>query len=102
MSNRDPTTGRFLMGHNGGPGRPKGSRNKLGEEFLVDLYESWLEYGKDALRTVATTDPVAYIRIIVSVIPKEDKAEERRDPFADLSDDELDAMLGLLRERLEQ
>jgi hypothetical protein len=26
--------GRFILGSNGGPGRPKGARNRLGESFL--------------------------------------------------------------------
>ena len=26
--------GRFITGNSGGPGRPKGSRNRLGEDFL--------------------------------------------------------------------
>ena len=32
--------GRFLTGNSGG-GRPKGSRNKLGEKFIEDAYEEW-------------------------------------------------------------
>jgi hypothetical protein len=35
---RDPTTGRFLTENNVGPGRPRGSRNKLTTEFLDALY----------------------------------------------------------------
>ena len=33
--------GRFVPGNNGGAGRPKGSRNLLGEAFIADLYEHW-------------------------------------------------------------
>ncbi len=29
QSERDPTTGRFLMGHKGGPGAPKGHRRQV-------------------------------------------------------------------------
>lgn len=43
MADRDPETGRFLTG-NGGGGRPKGSRNKLGEQFLEALAQDFAEY----------------------------------------------------------
>src|SRR5262249_7899277 len=31
--------GRFRAGGIGGPGRPRGSRNKLGEDFIAAVYE---------------------------------------------------------------
>jgi hypothetical protein len=37
MAERDPDTGQFLVGHSGIGGRPKGSRNKLGEAFLLGV-----------------------------------------------------------------
>ena len=40
--------GRFLKGTIGGPGRPKGSRNKLGEEFIQALYADFLMAMLDA------------------------------------------------------
>jgi hypothetical protein len=59
-------------GQSGNPkGRPQGSRNKLSEDFLADLHESWLALGKAALVTVAWTDPVAYVRLVASLIPRE-------------------------------
>jgi hypothetical protein len=59
-------------GQSGNPkGRPQGSRNKLSEDFLADLHESWLAFGKPALMTAAWTDPVAYVRVVASLMPKE-------------------------------
>jgi Family of unknown function (DUF5681) len=59
-------------GQSGNPkGRPQGSRNKLSEDFLADLYESWLALGKAALVTAAWTDPVAYVRLVASLMPRE-------------------------------
>ena len=40
---RDPKTGRFLKGGKGGPGRPKGSRSKLSEDFFKALVEKGAE-----------------------------------------------------------
>ena len=45
---RDRETGRFQPGNNGG-GRPRGSRNKLGEQFLNDLV------GADVIPGTCTT-----------------------------------------------
>jgi len=44
MSEKDPKPGRFLTGNSGG-GRPKGSRNKLGEQFLEALVQDFTEHG---------------------------------------------------------
>ncbi|MGO4449093.1 hypothetical protein AB4Y96_09210 [Phyllobacterium sp. TAF24] len=33
----------------GNPGRPEGSRNKLGEQFLSDLLASWEANGPDVI-----------------------------------------------------
>jgi len=41
MPDLDPKTKRFLPGNNASRGRPKGSRNKLGEAFLQDMQEAW-------------------------------------------------------------
>ena len=70
QSGRDPSSGRFLTGNSGG-GRPKGSRNKLGQQFINDLYDEWQKSGPQVLKTVAETDPVALMRCVASILPKE-------------------------------
>jgi hypothetical protein len=52
-------------------GRPRGSRNKLSEDFLADLHESWLAFGKPALMTAAWTHPVEFVRVVASLMPRE-------------------------------
>jgi hypothetical protein len=76
MSNngRDSTTGRFLTGNIGG-GRSKGSRNKLATEFIDALYEQWLRSGPKVLRTVAETDPVAFMKCVASILPRQIEAD---------------------------
>ena len=40
-------------GESGNPaGRPKGSRNKLGEEFITGLCHDWCQHGAAALKKV--------------------------------------------------
>ena len=60
--------GRFLTGNNGG-GRPKGSRNKLGEKFIEDAYAEWQKSGPAALKTMAETDPGGFVRMIAGILP---------------------------------
>jgi hypothetical protein len=76
----------------GNPGRPKGSRNKLSEDFLRDICEIWDQHGKDALLTVAQNDPAKFVQVAASLIPKEMKIETVR-RAAELSDDELAAII---------
>ena len=55
--------GRFQTGNIGGPGRPKGSRNKLGEDFISAIYEDWTEHGAAVLKQVRQTSPSTYLRV---------------------------------------
>src|SRR5262245_23710360 len=64
-------TGQFVVGHSGLGGRPRGSRNKLGEQFLMDLHGEWLQSGASALKRVAKDDPVAFVKVVASILPRE-------------------------------
>lgn len=73
----EPRGGRFVTGGKPGPGRPKGSRNKLGEEFVRALHDSFKLRGVEAIDRVVTDEPGKYLTIIANVIPKEiDLGEE--------------------------
>jgi len=67
---KDDKTGRFLTGNIGG-GRPKGSRNKLGEAFLEDMLADWEANGPAAIREVRETKPDAYLKVVASILPKD-------------------------------
>jgi hypothetical protein len=69
---RDPETGQFVQGYKGG-GRPKGSRNKLGEKFIADAYADWCKHGIEALQRMRANDPSGYVRVIAGILP--DKLE---------------------------
>ena len=75
-------------GQSGNPaGRPKNSRNKLGEAFIADLHDAWLEGGSDAIRRCMEEKPAEFIRIIASLIPKE--LDVTVDHYDHMSDEQL-------------
>lgn len=84
---KDETTGRFLPGNSGGPGKPKGARNKLGEAFIQALHDSFNEHGPETIETVRTEKPDQYLKVIASLLPKE--MTLNISDAENLSDDEL-------------
>lgn len=68
---KDNDTGRFLPGNNGGAGRPKGARNKLGEAFIEDMLADWEANGPAAIVQVRTEKPDAYLKVVASILPKD-------------------------------
>lgn len=92
---RDVAT-RFGPGQSGNlKGRPKGSRNRFSEEFFADLHESWLLHGPATLERVRLEHPVEYLKLFVRLLPK--KYSPPRDPWDDMSDEELEQGVMLLR-----
>ena len=68
MGNRE-TALRNLPGP--GPGRPKGSRNKLTEDFIKALADDFGEHGEDAIALVREKKTDSYLMTIAKLIPKE-------------------------------
>ena len=62
----------WKAGQSGNPrGRPKGSRNKISEAFLADLYEDWEGNGVEVIRQVREERPADYLKVVASVLPKD-------------------------------
>jgi hypothetical protein len=92
----------FKPGQSGGP--TKGARSKLGEDFVNELYENFAVHGAAAIERLCEEDPAAYLRIIVSVLPKELKIDRRPDagPLSHLTDEELTALVCAARNAVAQ
>ena len=72
----------------GNPGRPKGSRNKLGEAFIAALHDDFLAHGPETIVTVREEKPDQYLKVIASLLPKEMNLNVN-DTFSEMTDDEL-------------
>ena len=68
MNNLKP----FEPGQSGNPkGRPKGSRNKLSEDFLKALHDDFMIHGVAAIENMREEKPSEYVRVIASLVPKD-------------------------------
>jgi hypothetical protein len=87
----------FEPGRSGNPkGRQKGSRNRLGEEFLAALYADFQANGPAAIVRVREEKPDAYLKVIASLLPREIRIEEP----SDMTDEELDQRIRDLSDAL--
>ena len=81
--------GRFISG-NSGSGRPKGSRNKLGEASSMTFYQDWQANGVDVIAKARADRPHEYLKVIASILPKD--VNMNVSPFEHLTDDELELL----------
>jgi len=94
---QDKKTGRFVSGNIGG-GRPKGSRNKLGEAFVSDLLSDWEENGPAAIAVVRAERPQDYLKVVASILPKDVNVNVR--PLEEMTNDQLRQQIGQLAKEL--
>ncbi len=83
---KDEKTGRFLTGNIGG-GRPKGSRNKLGEEFLQDMLHAWQTQGQEVIARVIEERPQDFMKVVASLLPRD--VNLNVNSMEEVTDDEL-------------
>lgn len=86
----------FEPGNNANPhGRPKGSRNKLGEDFIHALAEDFKEHGVAAIASMRQDKPNEYVKVVASLLPKH--VEIKDVTLDELERDELAALLDAVR-----
>ena len=94
--------GRFLSGvGNGGSrgGRPRGARTKFTEQFFEDIREAWARDGASVISRAFFQDPVASLKAVAGLMPREAKLEVTR-PTDGLSDDQLERMIAFAEAKL--
>jgi hypothetical protein len=67
-------------------GRPKGSRNKLAESFIRDVYEKWEDQGPAVLTETIKRKPWEFVKIVAGLMPQK---LEITNKFQSLPDAEL-------------
>src|SRR5580692_6899256 len=79
-------------------GRPKGSRNRLGEQFIQALQADFEKHGVSTIQKVRTDRPHEYLKIVASLLPKQ--IEIKEGAFDDLSDEQLTVLVMAARSTL--
>ena len=80
----------FKPGNPGGPGRRKGSRNKLAESFLDALHRDFQAHGVEAIEAARAESPLGYVKLIAGLSPQKFEVEASR---IAVSDDDLLAII---------
>tara|TARA_R110000868_G_scaffold410169_1_gene697420 strand:- start:1801 stop:2154 length:354 start_codon:yes stop_codon:yes gene_type:complete len=90
----------WQKGQSGNPiGRPKGSKNKLSEQFVAALQADFEQHGADTIAVVRQTDPGTYLRVISRLVPAEVSLDLKTN-VSDWDDSEIIAALETLRANL--
>ena len=101
VANGRDAQGRFLTGNNGG-GRPKGSRNKLTDQFLRAIADDFTEHGAEAIAKVRMNDPAIYLKLIGSLVPRGlivKREESSHFDYADWTEQEVLELIELRRKQ---
>lgn len=79
----------WQKGQTGNPGGNPGARRRYVQDFMDDIHDSWKVYGRPVLMTAALTDPVSYLRVCASLIPRDIDITVTHTTAERLSDDDL-------------
>ena len=68
---RDPVTGQFLKGTKPGPGRPKGSKDRLNVQVIDTLEKLWASRGAEIMDQLAAEKPEVLASLVARLIPQQ-------------------------------
>jgi hypothetical protein len=71
----------------GNPGRPKGAKHKLTEDFLKDVQAAWSESGKAAIVSMIAEKPGDFVKMVAGLVPKD--LNLNLNDASEMTDDEL-------------
>ena len=71
----------------GNPGKPKGVKHKLQENFVKDVQAAWETSGAQAITAMIADKPGDFVKMVASLIPKE--ATLNINDNSEMTDDEL-------------
>ena len=93
--------GKFGPGWSGNPGGSlEATRRSFNKDFLLALAADFKKHGAAAIEKVRKQQPAAYMKICALLVPREMKVEHSNAIKA-LTDEELEAMIELLKASLE-
>lgn len=92
MADQPENTGEIRADHltrfkPGNPGKPKGVKHRLQEDFLKDVLEAWQDKGKDAITMMIADKPGDFVKMVAGLMPKE--ATLNINDHSEMTDDEL-------------
>ena len=68
MANKDT---QFKDGHSGGPGRPKGSKNKITKAYLDTIVEAFDKCGAEVVDRLIEKRPDVFLKLVAQLVPKD-------------------------------
>src|SRR5262249_4904961 len=87
-------------GVSGNPaGRLRGSRNRLSEAVICALLRDFSMHGEKAIAKVRRTHPVAYLKILALLVPREHKVEHSN-PIKDMTTEQIERSIEFIKEMI--
>src|SRR5262245_31475963 len=76
------------------------ARRRVNDAFLRDLIRDWEAHGAEVLAQVRREQPGTYMKVMAMLMPKEMKVETGQTTLSNLTDEQLQAMIHELEERI--